>query len=102
MSEGLAPKRNMAQIVVTTADGRSETFSLSSRNTLGRHPEQSVQVLDRVVSKQHAEIIFRDDQFWLCDLGSRNGTFVNGNRVDRPYALLDGDQIQHGDHPDCF
>ena len=86
----------MAQIVVTTADGRSETFSLSSRNTLGRHPEQSVQVLDRVVSKQHAEIIFRDDQFWLCDLGSRNGTFVNGNRVDRPYALLDGDQIGMG------
>ncbi len=46
----------MAKLIVTTADGNTQTFALEERNTLGRHPEQSVQVLDRVVSKQHAHV----------------------------------------------
>ena len=86
----------MAKLIVTTADGNTQVFVLEERNTLGRHPEQSVQVLDRVVSKQHAEVVFHDNRFWLRDLGSRNGTFINGHRVDEPRTLVDGDQIGMG------
>jgi adenylate cyclase len=86
----------MAKLIVTTADGNTQTFDLEERNTLGRHPEQSVQVLDRVVSKQHAEVLYYEDRFWLRDLGSRNGTFINGHRIDDPRALSDGDQIGMG------
>jgi adenylate cyclase len=86
----------MAKLIVTTADGNTQTFGLEERNTLGRHPEQSVQVLDRVVSKQHAEVLYYEDRYWLRDLGSRNGTFINGHRIDDPRALVDGDQIGMG------
>ena len=86
----------MAKIIVTTADGNKQSFPLEGRNSLGRHPEQSIQVLDRVVSKQHAEIIHQQGKYWLRDLGSRNGTFVNGTRVDAPQLLVDGDQIGMG------
>ena len=47
-------------------------------NTLGRHPDQTIQILDRVVSKEHALVTAADGEYWLQDIGSRNGTFVNG------------------------
>jgi DNA-binding winged helix-turn-helix (wHTH) protein len=49
------------------------------------------------VSRRHALIRFHEDRHWITDLGSRNGTFVNGNAVGKePVRLIDGDEIVLG------
>lgn len=62
---------------------------------LGRDASNPVRLHDTEVSRQHAEIRLADDVRSLCDLGSSNGTFVNGNRVRR-HPLASGDQVQVG------
>lgn len=86
----------MATISVYTPDGRRSERPLRAMNTIGRHPEQSIQILDRVVSKEHALITFADDLYWLQDMGSRNGTFVNGERIVGRTKLKSGDNITLG------
>jgi DNA-binding winged helix-turn-helix (wHTH) protein len=49
---------------------------------------------ERQISRKHAEIVRKDDGFWLKDLGSKNGTFVNGKEVRDSVKLQDGDEIQ--------
>ncbi|MBA2664207.1 MAG: GAF domain-containing protein [Bradymonadaceae bacterium] len=65
--------------------------------TIGRHPDQHIQILDRVVSKEHA-VIERglDGSFALVDGGSRNGTFVNGAAIAGRRHLNDGDTVSIG------
>lgn len=62
---------------------------------LGRGPQNEVRLLDTEASRTHARIQLRDGQFSLTDLGSSNGTFVNGRAV-RSHQLVNGDQIQIG------
>lgn len=62
---------------------------------LGRGPQNELRLLDTEASRTHARIVVKDGHFTLTDLGSSNGTFVNG-RVIRTHSLLDGDQIQIG------
>src|SRR5690606_32931422 len=85
----------MARLVLTTPEGQ-ETVALSAHNTLGRHPNNSVQLLDKIVSKEHCIIIQTGAEFILQDLGSLNGTFVNGERVAGERPLRDGDEIALG------
>ncbi|MFN3197898.1 MAG: adenylate/guanylate cyclase domain-containing protein [Bradymonadia bacterium] len=86
----------MASITVLTPDGRRSERPLRAMNTIGRHPEQSIQILDRVVSKEHALITFADGRYWLQDMGSRNGTFVNGERIMGRTRMRTGDTITLG------
>ncbi|MAQ19832.1 MAG: adenylate cyclase [Sandaracinus sp.] len=84
----------MARITIIGPDGRHER-ELGTHNTLGRHPNNTHQVLDRIVSKEHCHIDLIDGSYILKDLGSLNGTFVNGERVsERP--LRNGDEITLG------
>ena len=71
-------------------------YSLCGTDTLGRHPENTIQVLDRIVSKEHATITQEGPQrFVLRDSGSLNGTFVNGQKCSEQ-LLKTGDQISMG------
>ena len=55
-------------------------------------------VLDRInISREHCEIVAADGGYAIRDLKSRNGTFVNGERIGSETVLLDGDVIQLGD-----
>lgn len=63
--------------------------------TVGRKPECNIVLADPNVSRQHAEIRPHVDGFLLMDLGSTNGTKVNGAKVDR-HSLRDGDEISFG------
>jgi adenylate cyclase len=86
----------MAKLVIFGSDGRREE-ELVEHNTLGRLPQNRIQVLDRIVSKEHA-VIFIDKErgFVFRDLGSLNGSYVNKQRVEHEVALQDGDEIQLG------
>ncbi|MFW6057918.1 MAG: adenylate/guanylate cyclase domain-containing protein, partial [Persicimonas sp.] len=64
---------------------------------IGRHPDQAIQILDRVVSKQHAVIVkLADGSFAVQDGGSRNGTYVNGSMIQETQRLKDGDRVTVG------
>jgi adenylate cyclase len=85
----------MAKLIVISGDERQE-FELAAFNTIGRHPDNSIQVLDRIISKEHAQIQrSADGRFLLRDLRSLNGTFIRGERVGE-YYLQDGDEITMG------
>src|SRR5208282_6711466 len=63
---------------------------------IGSHPSNDVVLDDTTVSRRHATITRKPDGFELADLGSTNGTFVNGRRAGKPIALKSGDEIKFG------
>jgi len=63
---------------------------------IGSHPKNDVVLDDTTVSRRHATIERKPGGFELADLGSTNGTFVNGARVSKPVALKPGDEIEFG------
>ena len=66
--------------------------------TIGRGGQNDVQIeADEFASARHVRIEPRRDGVWVNDLGSTNGTFVNGVRVDRPRKLANGDVVRAGE-----
>ena len=63
---------------------------------IGRSSRHPIHIPDGTVSKDHAEITSRAGQFYLRDLGSRNGTRVNGREATEPILLEAGDQVEIG------
>jgi hypothetical protein len=82
---------------IVTADGHRVQIALDPV-TIGRHPDCDVVLNDQEVSRQHAEVRRDDADFVIIDLGSLNGTKVNGAGVKSPRALQDGDTITIGAH----
>jgi adenylate cyclase len=85
----------MARLILQTAEGQ-QAIELRPVNSLGRHPNNSIQLLDKIVSKEHCIIELRGTQFYLRDLGSLNGTFINNERVRGEAPLKHGDEIALG------
>jgi pSer/pThr/pTyr-binding forkhead associated (FHA) protein len=86
-----------AALVIRSGGGRSgEAFNLvSERNTIGRSPDAEVFLDDVTVSRNHALVVRRRDGLYVDDLGSLNGTYVNGRRIES-HRLQDGDELQVG------
>jgi adenylate cyclase len=85
----------MARLLLATPEGQ-QVVELSAHNSLGRHPGNTIQLLDRIVSKEHCIIELRGEIFVLRDLGSLNGTYVNNERVIGERALRHNDEIALG------
>ena len=85
----------MARLFLTTAEG-THAVELRAVNSLGRHPNNTIQLLDKIVSKEHCIIEQRGDHFVLRDLGSLNGTYVNNERVRGEAPIKHGDEIALG------
>ena len=85
----------MARLILATAEGQ-QAIELRPINSLGRHPNNSIQLLDKIVSKEHCILEQRDGVFILRDLGSLNGTYINGERVRGEQGLKHGDEIALG------
>lgn len=85
----------MAKLVIIGPDGPQER-DLATVNSLGRHPNNTIQLLDRIVSKEHCVVELRGSRWVLRDLGSLNGTYVNEQRVAGESFLSHGDQIALG------
>ncbi|MBP7689735.1 MAG: FHA domain-containing protein [Thermoflexales bacterium] len=86
-----------ATLSVRQPDGRTRTIVLTREPlTIGRHPTNDVVIDIATVSAEHAIIENTDGQYRLTDRGSRNGTFVNGQRISIA-MLKDGDIIRIGD-----
>jgi len=78
------------------ADGTQMEFELGERPvTIGRSPEADVVILDEKVSRIHCGIRYWDGDFYIKDLKSKNGTYVNDRRIDVA-KLKPGDRIRVG------
>jgi hypothetical protein len=82
------------EVVSLTVAGRQHLVT-DPCVVLGRSREAGVRISDVNISRKHAEIRQEGSTFWVVDLGSTNGTLVNGKRVDRQ-RLRDGDAITLG------
>lgn len=71
-------------------------YSLEDYNLLGRSPDATIRLNDAGISRQHATIRRDGDLYWVSDLGSANGSFVNDVAVTTARALRHGDSIQLG------
>jgi hypothetical protein len=86
-----------ASLLATAGPARGKSYSIPVEGaTVGRLPENAVCLPDERLSREHARIEFRDGCFWLRDLGSKNGTALNGKLVSSPQSLTTGDTIELG------
>ena len=86
-----------AALVIRAGGGRvGESFPLSAeRMTIGRRPDSDIFLDDVTVSRDHALLVRRSGDYFLDDLGSLNGTYVNRHRIES-HRLEDGDELQVG------
>src|ERR1700759_267945 len=68
----------------------------SGQFVIGRTPDCQLSLDDPLVSRRHALLVVQQNGVFLEDLGSRNGVFVNGSKIDKVLRLKDGDVIKIG------
>lgn len=92
---GPRPRENAMLILQRGAEaGRRWPLDRSRPVTIGRGEECDIALPDRQVSRLHARIEWRESAYYLLDMGSKNGTHLNGQEARDLVALNDGDEIQ--------
>jgi len=92
--EGL--ERNRPRLVVVSGDDVGQTFPLADGAIAGRAPEVPLRIASEDISRKHARFVLRDGHWYVEDLGSMNGTLVNGVPAEGQKELHEGDKIQIG------
>ena len=97
-ADGLAGAVGPEKLVVLSPDGmKGNEFPVGREMTVGRAGGCAVLLTaDTFVSQLHARLFRRDDDLFVEDLGSTNGTFLNGKKVSSPVSVRKGDRIQFG------
>lgn len=91
-----APHRESAMVVLRHGGeaGRRWVLNRNRPLNIGRNDSCDITLPDRQVSRQHARIFWQGDGYFIEDLGSKNGTHLNGEEIKTPMRLQDGDEIQ--------
>ena len=85
-----------AAVVVHPADGKPRSVKLGPSMTIGRAPGCELLIDDTYASSQHARLFGKNGSWYVEDLGSTNGTFVNDQRLAAPAMVQPGDKIRIG------
>jgi hypothetical protein len=101
---GPAPRASAAQAAAhlvlldqfETGYAPGHRFPVRSGAAIGRRDGVAIQLNDTFVSSEHARLFINDGRWWIADLGSTNGTFVNNVRIDRPTILTPGVEVKFG------
>jgi hypothetical protein len=99
VADGESPAPAGARLVVRLETERepAPTFEVTpSGATLGRGPENTIRLEDLSVSRRHARITYRQGAYWLSDLGSMGGTWVDGTKLNAARRLAEGQLIDIG------
>ena len=89
----------MASIIVITGENEGKYYPLGRRpNVIGRDEAVPIQILDKHVSRKHAQIRYDTDnkKYHILDMKSRHGVFLNGHKIHEQAQLRDGDKIGIG------
>lgn len=92
----------MPSLLLLTGPLAGRRFQIINEATLGRSPSCEISLQDGKVSRRHARLFVDQDVTRIEDLGSRNGTLVNGERISQPVTLAPGDKLQVGDTTALF
>jgi pSer/pThr/pTyr-binding forkhead associated (FHA) protein len=92
----IMPLSQRAYLEISGSQNKDGIFELSEKRVvIGRSTECDIQLVVQNVSRRHAAILFRHEEYLIEDLGSTNGVFVNGVRVMK-CVLRNSDQIEIG------
>jgi pSer/pThr/pTyr-binding forkhead associated (FHA) protein len=89
-------KRKIPALVLTLQGGQEQVRFTAPEIVIGRHPNCEWVLPDETVSSRHARLVYHHDQWWLEDMGSRNGTFLSGEALSAPAVLTDQDTVRCG------
>ncbi len=89
-------KQKTALLVANVGGPQSKTISVGQQVTIGRDLTNTVTLDDSSVSAVHASIVAKDNHYVITDLGSTNGTYVNGERINGQAILHSGSEIRIG------
>jgi len=94
------PTTTLGRLVVVASPGAEpatgHVFALDAITTLGRDVNNSIVVEDPFASAEHAVLTYRGSAWYVEDLGSTNGSYVNGHPVDGVATIGFGDELQVG------
>jgi|SRR2546428_1334173 len=95
-----AQARALGTLVVERSPARTprvgERLSLRATNAIGRDAGNDIALPDEAASARHAVLEQRDEEWWIEDLGSTNGTLVNGVKIEKRERVRFGDEIAIG------
>jgi pSer/pThr/pTyr-binding forkhead associated (FHA) protein len=83
--------------VTTGQDGSIQDRFTETAIVIGRDKNCDLPLADEAISAQHAHLLFHHGQWWLEDLNSTNGTFLNQEKISVPTVLTTGDEFKCGD-----
>lgn len=91
------PSFPAALLVVEDKAQAEQSFLLRPITAIGRGRDNHVVIDDPFASANHAIVTWRDNAWWVEDLESHNGTYLNDERVGKPHPLVHGDRIRIGE-----
>jgi hypothetical protein len=92
----MVPAMNAVELVIEAGAGAGQRFPLQAQTRLGRAADNDVVLRDPQSSRHHAVITLNGPEYAITDLGSANGTLVNGARIQQPCPLRPNDLITIG------
>jgi pSer/pThr/pTyr-binding forkhead associated (FHA) protein len=95
-----ASDQKIPLIVLKSESPEAKSYSAHDQTELmiGRQTDCEIVAPDDTVSSRHASLSFHHKQWWVKDLGSKNGTYLNSEKIAAPTVLMTGDQIRCGNH----
>ncbi|HUG14016.1 MAG TPA: FHA domain-containing protein [Thermomicrobiales bacterium] len=75
---------------------RGEVYELDPVTVIGRHPRATIVIDSTFISSEHAQITWEQGRWWVTDLRSTNGTFVNGSQIRAATGIRPGDSVELG------
>ncbi len=96
-SEIIAQKKIPVLTIIMDGDPQAEKQIFSQNEIIiGREESCDIFLNDQAISSKHARLIHRNMHWWIEDLNSTNGSFLNDERVESPAILINGDEIRIG------
>lgn len=89
-------KPGITILVKITQGIESQRFFTQTQIVIGRDPHCDLSMLDETMSAHHARLVHHHGQWWLEDLNSTNGTYLNREKLTTPAVIISGDEFKCG------